>query len=366
MIAFFCCVINVFVQFEIDSKVMDLRIISHFSSIYVNHEFLKGLQNDPLLVSAGSVGLGHIGAVVIGPIGLIAGTVLGAAAAVIACIAIRYIFKAVESYKDQQFLSTFASDPRLSLPVKVSIEKIKKFILKSPIFVSQAFELHEIHNQLIAASRAIAEKNELQKEWVKFLQRLNGRNVHYPDGSVHPIETDLAIKAARKLKVDFCVQPLTLHPPYAKAEIEQIYQLEAECFTTSSRYTLEEFTSELMSPLSFCYLAKDKSSDKLLGLVWGRWEMDSSSNPFLHVCGLARKPSAAKLGIAEALMTALQYYQEAAALPCVLEVRESNTKALHLYQKWGYERVREVPHYYKNPDESAYLLRRSFVAARVA
>jgi|GEM_PF-6632737 len=345
---------------------MDLRIISPFSSIYVNHEFLEGLQKDPLLISSGSIGLGLIGAVVIGPIGLIAGAVLGAVAAVIVSIAIRYIYKTVASSKDLHFLSTFARDPRLSLPVKVSIEKIKKFIVNSPIFVSQAFELHEIHNQLIASSRAVAEKNELQKEWVLFLQRLNGRNVHYPDGSIHPIETDLAIKAARRLKVDFFVQPLTLQSPNAKEEIEEIYKLEAECFTTSVRYTLEEFSSELTSPLSFCYVAKERSSHKLLGLVWGRWELDSSSNPFLHICGLGRKPSAAKLGIAEALMRALQYYQEATALPCVLEVRESNSKALHLYQKWGYERVKEIPHYYKNPDESAYLLRRSFAAARVA
>lgn len=350
---------------------MSLSIVSPFSSVHGNQEF-SAFQTKQLLLSAG-VGAfvgGSIGAATVGPIGLAVGLAVGAVAGIVACVAVKHFSKAAEdsgiSTRDLQWLITLSTDPRLSQPVKVSIEKIKTFLSKSSIFVAQAFELHEMHNELITVSRSIAERRELKKEWILFLHKLHGKDVKYPDGSIHPIETDLAIKAVNKVKVDVSIEQFDPNSSCANREIEAIYKLEEECFTVGSRSTLEGFAQELRSPLSFCYLAKDQSSSKLLGILWGRWEMDDFSRPFLHVCGLGRKASAAKLGIAENLMSALQKYQKATGLPCVLEVRASNSSAQRLYEKWGYERIQQIPHYYKKPDESAYLMRRSFVAARVA
>ena len=49
---------------------------------------------------------------------------------------------------------------------------------------------------------------------------------------------------------------------------------------------------------------------------------------------------------------------DALSLPCVLEVRESNTPAVKLYESFGFELLGKRKNFYSNPTETALIYKR--------
>lgn len=72
-----------------------------------------------------------------------------------------------------------------------------------------------------------------------------------------------------------------------------------------------------------------------------------------YVTNVATLPEFRRQGVAKALIErVLQNEMDF----LTLEVRAGNAPAIKLYEKLGFERVGERPHFYRNPDENALLM----------
>ncbi len=77
----------------------------------------------------------------------------------------------------------------------------------------------------------------------------------------------------------------------------------------------------------------------------------------IQIANVATHPNYRRLGIGEKLMTFLSEEAKCSGRSVItLEVRNSNTPAIRLYEKCGFERVGVRKNYYKNPSEDAVLM----------
>ncbi|HER4546512.1 TPA: ribosomal protein S18-alanine N-acetyltransferase [Streptococcus pyogenes NGAS726] len=129
-------------------------------------------------------------------------------------------------------------------------------------------------------------------------------------------------------------------------QAKKIYQLLEMVYGTSP-WTLEQVLIDIRRDQTDYFLLYDY--DKLLGFLAiqdlaGEVEMTQ----------IAILPSHQGLGLASQLMTHLGSIES----DIFLEVRESNHKAQGLYQKFGFKFIGKRPDYYRNPIETALLMKR--------
>ena len=141
-----------------------------------------------------------------------------------------------------------------------------------------------------------------------------------------------------------------LRHPGADADIDAIVELENASFTNPwSRDTL--LWELANSDVTRVYLLRD-TGDRAIAFCIGWVIFDE-----LHINTLAVSPDRRRQGVATFLLQAVM--AEAAqegARRATLEVRESNTPALQLYQRFGFTVAGRRPHYYTNPPEDALIL----------
>ncbi|HEP1435566.1 alanine acetyltransferase [Streptococcus pyogenes] len=129
-------------------------------------------------------------------------------------------------------------------------------------------------------------------------------------------------------------------------QAKKIYQLLEMVYGTSP-WTLEQVLIDIRRDQTDYFLLYDH--DKLLGFLAiqdlaGEVEMTQ----------IAILPSHQELGLASQLMTHLDSIES----DIFLEVRESNHRAQGLYQKFGFKFIGKRPDYYRNPIETALLMKR--------
>ncbi|VGV52699.1 ribosomal-protein-alanine acetyltransferase [Streptococcus pyogenes] len=129
-------------------------------------------------------------------------------------------------------------------------------------------------------------------------------------------------------------------------QAKNIYQLLEMVYGTSP-WTLEQVLIDIRRDQTDYFLLYDH--DKLLGFLAiqdlaGEVEMTQ----------IAILPSHQELGLAFQLMTHLDSIES----DIFLEVRESNHRAQGLYQKFGFKFIGKRPDYYRNPIETALLMKR--------
>lgn len=129
-------------------------------------------------------------------------------------------------------------------------------------------------------------------------------------------------------------------------QAKKIYQLLEMVYGTSP-WTLEQVLIDIRRDQTDYFLLYDH--DKLLGFLAiqdlaGEVEMTQ----------IAILPSHQGLGLASQLMTHLGSIES----DIFLEVRESNHRAQGLYQKFGFKFIGKRPDYYRNPIETALLMKR--------
>lgn len=132
------------------------------------------------------------------------------------------------------------------------------------------------------------------------------------------------------------------------SHIPQVFNIEKVCFSNpwseaDLRRQLELETSHFLVALS------DEKVTGYMGL-----QIFSGEG---YVTNVAVLPEYRKQGIARALIEE-QLKNEMDFI--TLEVRESNTPAIHLYTKMGFENVGIRPNFYENPKENAVLMTRYF------
>lgn len=136
-------------------------------------------------------------------------------------------------------------------------------------------------------------------------------------------------------------------------DLEQIANLEKMCF--SDPWSVPMLEPELTNPLSYWFVAVQNG--QLIGYVGSQAVMDAAD-----MMNIAVHPAYRRQGIAELLVNALISELQALAVQSLaLEVRVSNTPAIQLYKKLGFEKIGLRPGYYRNPKEDAYILRKEWI-----
>ncbi len=131
-----------------------------------------------------------------------------------------------------------------------------------------------------------------------------------------------------------------------ESEIPIIADIERVCFSTPwSEKSIED---------SFCldcnHFFVCESEGRIAGYIGLSIAADEG-----YILNVAVLPEYRRKGIGEALVRyVITGFGDLAFV--TLEVRPSNTAAVALYQKLGFERVGERKNYYRNPDENALLL----------
>jgi ribosomal-protein-alanine N-acetyltransferase len=136
----------------------------------------------------------------------------------------------------------------------------------------------------------------------------------------------------------------------ADADVDAIVRLEAASFTNP--WSRETIVWELRnSDVTRVYLLRDDQEQVLAFCVC--WLIFDE----LHINTLAVAPAARRTGLATFLLR--QVMAEAVAAGgkrATLEVRASNTAALALYTRLGFEVGARRPRYYTQPEEDALIL----------
>ena len=135
--------------------------------------------------------------------------------------------------------------------------------------------------------------------------------------------------------------------------VAQVAALEKVCF--SDPWSENSIASELGNPLSLWLVAMD--GEALAGYVGSQAVMGEAD-----MMNVAVSPDYRRQGIAGELVTRLvEELKGRGNHSLALEVRESNFRAIALYQKLGFTQVGYRPGYYRNPKEGALILRKEWV-----
>ena len=142
---------------------------------------------------------------------------------------------------------------------------------------------------------------------------------------------------------DYTIQPLGFN------DLPSALVIERRSFPVP--WSLAMFMLELSKPSSVCLVAR--SSKKLVGYL-----VCSLYGDAWHLMNVSVDPGYRRLGIASELLKAL-FDQTGDEAQYTLEVRPSNTAAIVLYQRHGFNAVGRRTRYYQDNGEDAVIMWRT-------
>jgi ribosomal protein S18 acetylase RimI-like enzyme len=226
--------------------------------------------------------------------------------------------------------------------------------LNPPKKINQTFELHEYYNCL--AEKIDQVSSEDRECWFNFLKKVEGKIVIFPDGYHGKIETAiLRERLAGKKPLIHCE---LLDSP-ANNEWEQICKIQRESFDTQSLigencYQREKHIRILKDHFNHGhrFLIARNEVGEIVGVL--EYCFSGRKNE-IYIYSLSRKASYSKCGIGADLLCAFKKMAKGQWDCFFLHVRASNP-ALAFYESHGFEKMMEIPSYYRYPEESAYLM----------
>ncbi len=134
---------------------------------------------------------------------------------------------------------------------------------------------------------------------------------------------------------------------FSEEHIEQVAQIERDTFSEPwSENSLKLLCTEEYPSFVLC------DGGEVLGYVSSSRALDE-----LQIINVAVREYCRGRGYGQSLLTALHGFCQANAIISVsLEVRESNTAAISLYEKCGYVRVGARKNFYRLPTENAIIM----------
>ena len=134
--------------------------------------------------------------------------------------------------------------------------------------------------------------------------------------------------------------------------VAQVAELEKLCF--SDPWSEKSVASELSNPLSLWLVALDGAT--VAGYIGSQ-----SVGEEADMMNVAVHPDYRRKGIARNLVIGLvDALAKNSVTSLALEVRQSNTPAIALYEQLGFLQVGLRPNYYRNPRENALILKKEF------
>jgi ribosomal-protein-alanine N-acetyltransferase len=125
--------------------------------------------------------------------------------------------------------------------------------------------------------------------------------------------------------------------------IDKLYCIEKKCFEVDA-FSKNQIALLLKNHNSISLAAHINS--ELVGFILGQIEVEQDV-VVGHIINLDIAPNYQRKGVAQKLMQRIELiFKEKGIKQSYLEVRENNTAALNLYQKYGYEKVTRLKHYY--------------------
>lgn len=142
--------------------------------------------------------------------------------------------------------------------------------------------------------------------------------------------------------------------PMDRSHIPQIAALEKECF--SMPWTENMLEDALFDPQASFIVAQDSEEEgNVLGYAGLHAVLDEG-----YIDNIAVVPDARRHGVADALLDVFCRFGEVNLVFLTLEVRKSNTAAIALYEKHGFQWAGLRPGYYQHPREDAVIMTREF------
>lgn len=130
--------------------------------------------------------------------------------------------------------------------------------------------------------------------------------------------------------------------------LDDIYKIECACF--AHPWSKKDLENQLSLDTSHFLVALE--NEKAVGYMG--LQIFSGEG---YVTNVAVLPEYRRRGIAQKLIFA-EFENEMDFI--TLEVRKSNTPAIRLYEKAGFENVGIRPHFYTSPDEDAVIMTKNF------
>lgn len=143
--------------------------------------------------------------------------------------------------------------------------------------------------------------------------------------------------------------------PMDRSHIPQILQLEQTCFSVPWTETM--LTDALFDPQASFIVAEDDGGN-VIGYAGLHAILDEG-----YIDNVAVEPDARRHGVASALLEVFCRFAAANLAFLTLEVRASNSAAIGLYEKHGFQRAGLRPGYYQKPKEDAVIMTREFLHA---
>ena len=134
------------------------------------------------------------------------------------------------------------------------------------------------------------------------------------------------------------------------ADLPQIIAIERRAFPTP--WSLAMFVLELSKPAGVCLTAL-RDGEMLGYLICSRYDT------VWHIMNVAVDPVRRRQGIATALLTELLRRLDGRGARFTLEVRESNTGAIALYERFGFRAAGRRRRYYQDNGEDAVVMWRT-------
>ena len=135
-----------------------------------------------------------------------------------------------------------------------------------------------------------------------------------------------------------------------QGDVEQVYAIESSAFP--SPWSKQAFVKELeLTGISESFVVVD-DRENVLGYLILR-----ISHPVVHILNIAVKEDVRGCGIGTSLMKkAFQITRKYNMNGLFLEVRKSNTRAISLYRKFGFEVINRIKNYYEPDGEDALVM----------
>jgi ribosomal-protein-alanine N-acetyltransferase len=136
-----------------------------------------------------------------------------------------------------------------------------------------------------------------------------------------------------------------------EADLTTVRMIESQSF--SNPWSDNAFRGEIQNTgVSFPLVVVRRPGNEVVGYII-YWHIRGD----VQVNNIAVRPDCRGLGLGEAMMRfAIAKVRSAGAEFMTLEVRRSNTAAVKLYRKLGFEVLGSRRNYYTKPDENAYVM----------